>query len=215
MNKRDPKNLYYDDGEDGISTLKQLFYTVDKQSKNESDNIYLTDNNSQIFIVNIYYFLTRTRYKQDDIVKYDMRRPLRSMKDMERLTIEQHKNKQQMRQQQQIKNQLNNQYYINTNKNVTFSEQSQIKYYQPQQQPLQQPLQQKQELTKPNQPIYIKNNNIPTPNKNTSQNINQDYYKSASYIFSAQYAQKMGQKPRATTSANIGLGGIIAVSPRR
>jgi hypothetical protein len=89
MNKKDPKNLYYDDGEDGLSTLKQIFYTLDKRSKNENDNLYLTVDNSQIFIVNIYTFLTRSRYEQNDIVKYDMRRPMRSMKDMERLAVEQ------------------------------------------------------------------------------------------------------------------------------
>jgi hypothetical protein len=190
MNKRDPKNLYYDDGEDGLRTIKNLYYTLDKRSKNENDNLYLTIDNSQIFIVNIYTFLTRTRYEQSDIVKYDMRRPMRSMKDMERLAVEQKIQRTNPAQLQQYKN-------TQPVKRVTFEEQA------------------PQLLQK--RPNFIPNPNIPIPNPQTVQNpnINPNYYKSASYIFSAQYAQQVGQKARATTSASIGLGGIIGVSPRR
>jgi len=196
MNKKDPKNLYYDDGEDGLSTLKQIFYTLDKRSKNENDNLYLTVDNSQIFIVNIYTFLTRSRYEQNDIVKYDMRRPMRSMKDMERLAVEQktqRTNSAQLQQAQLKQAQL--QQYKNTQpvKRVAFEEQT------PQ-------LQQRR-------PDFVSNPNS-NPNPPPS-NINPNYYKSASYIFSAEYAQKMGQKSRATTSASIGLGGIIGVGTRR
>jgi hypothetical protein len=201
MNKRDPKNLYYDDGEDGISTLKQIFYTVDKLSKNENDNLYLTIDNSQIFIVNIYTFLTRSRYEQNDIVKYDMRRPMRSMKDMERLAVEQ---KIQRTNAVKLK-QAQLQQYNNTQpvKRVDFEEQT------PQ-------LQQRRPnfVSNPNNPNNP-NNPIPNPQAIQPSNINPNYYKSASYIFSAEYAKKMGQKPRATTSASIGLGGIIGVSSRR
>ena len=206
MNKRDPKNLYYDDGEDGISTLKQLFYTVDKQSKNESDNIYLTDNNSQIFIVNIYSFLTRTRYKQDDIVKYDMRRPLRSMKDMEQMATEQ-------KQKFHLKNSIKEPRSIYRDfppskqvvqqslmsglpKRVTFTEQTQSSQLN------------QEDFIKKQQQVYKQMQQVSIQNK---QNIPSNYYNSASYIFSPQYAQQVGQKPRASTSANIGLGGIVGL----
>jgi hypothetical protein len=76
INNKELNRVMYDDGKDGIRSIQNLVYTVDKVSKNKEDTdfIIVSDN---IFVINIYNFLTKNAYSLDtnDFKSYDLRKP--------------------------------------------------------------------------------------------------------------------------------------------
>lgn len=108
--------------------------------------------------------------------------------------FQQQQQQQQQLQQQQLQKQK-----------IAIAYQQRLLKQQQQQQPVKKVTFEEKEKQVSVKPSYVASNNPSS----------KPYYRSASYIFSAEYAQRVGQKPRATTSASIGLGGIIGVTPRR
>jgi hypothetical protein len=80
INNKDPWRASHDNGIDGIKTIHSLKYSIDTESKNPNDNIYipllLTN---KIFIINIDTFLTAVRFESDNYEKYDIRQPPRQI----------------------------------------------------------------------------------------------------------------------------------------
>jgi hypothetical protein len=88
ISKRDFTKMRNDDGIDGIRTIHQLKYTIEKRSLNENDNIFIVEND-RIFIINITHFLTAYKYENDSYFQYDLREPSKKIinpDDSKRLT---------------------------------------------------------------------------------------------------------------------------------
>lgn len=78
INKKDPWRMKYDDGMDGIRTIHNLYYTIDKESKNANDNVCNVDM-PHLYIVNVTNFLTKYKFENDDYYHYDLREPSRKI----------------------------------------------------------------------------------------------------------------------------------------
>ena len=78
INKKDPWRMKYDDGIDGIRTIHNLYYTIDKESKNENDNVSNVEM-PNLYIVNVTNFLTKYNFENDDYYHYDLREPSRKI----------------------------------------------------------------------------------------------------------------------------------------
>jgi hypothetical protein len=78
VSSRDPKRMKTDTGLDGISTIRDLKYTVDSKSSRIDDNIYVVTN-PRIFVVNVASFLTLIRFDDDKYHEYDLREPVRNI----------------------------------------------------------------------------------------------------------------------------------------
>jgi len=128
-----------DSGIDGLSSLHRVQFSIDKESLNSQDNIYIHQN-QRINIINILSFLSSIRFAQNDFYTYDLRNSTRT-------------------------------------------------------------------IVQPHREQFTKQRVTTTDDwKNISNEINN---RSPNYIYSKQYAQQNHIKPRATTSANIRLGGIF------
>lgn len=78
INKKDPYRATHDNGIDGISTIRALKYTINEESDNPNDNIHTVTGNN-IFFINIKNFLTGTRFEHDNYYNYDLREPPRQI----------------------------------------------------------------------------------------------------------------------------------------
>ena len=132
-----------DSGLDGLSSLHRINFSIDNESLNPQDNLFVV-NNKKIKIINILSFLSAIRFAQNDFYTYDLR-------------------------------------------NST------------------------QTIVKPVREQYTKQRVTTTDDwKNISNDLSTSLkYTSPKYIYSKQYAQQNNIKPRATSSANIRLGGIF------
>ncbi len=202
ISKRDPWRMSHDDGSDGLFTIYNLSYSIDKKSKNPNDNIFISGNNDRIFIINIDTFLSSLRFEEDDYFTYDLREPPRKIVNPDKIkkvnktihsiddwtnipyypTLQERKEEEKYKQMSFTNNTQQQQY-------------PRPQYPYPQQQPRnqypypqQQPRPQYQQH--PNTPTQI--NNRPPP-----------------HIYSREYANYVGAKPRASASARIGLGGVM------
>jgi hypothetical protein len=72
INRKDPFRASNDNGYDGLKTIANIHFTIDTESKNPLDNIHVS-NSDKIFIINIYSFTTATRYENNNFYKYDLR----------------------------------------------------------------------------------------------------------------------------------------------
>lgn len=80
ISKKDPWRSKYDNGSDGIRSIHKLSCSIDLESTNPKDNIFtceLTNINS--FFINISYFLTGVSFENDNYEKYDLRDPPRKI----------------------------------------------------------------------------------------------------------------------------------------
>jgi hypothetical protein len=79
ISQKDPDRAKYDDGKNGLNTISKLNYSIDKESLNPGDNIYLheIENVSTLFI-NIRAFITETPVENETYVKKDIFEPLRN-----------------------------------------------------------------------------------------------------------------------------------------
>jgi hypothetical protein len=78
INKKDPWRATHDNGIDGLKTIYKLSYEIDGESKNPVDNVH-TVVSDKIFIINIDTFMTGTRFENDNYYHYDLREPPRKI----------------------------------------------------------------------------------------------------------------------------------------
>jgi len=78
INRKDPWRATHDNGFDGLRTIHKLQYSVDKDSINPLDNIHTIDLET-IFIINISTFMTANKFEHDNYHKYDLREPPRKI----------------------------------------------------------------------------------------------------------------------------------------
>ena len=78
INKKDPHKLAGDNGRTGLSTIRNLVFTIDKSSSNSKDNVFhcLQDNMQYI---NIASFLSETNFEDDEYYVYDLREPVKKI----------------------------------------------------------------------------------------------------------------------------------------
>jgi hypothetical protein len=205
VTKNEISNSRFDNGYDGISTLSNLIYTIDNESKNMEDNIF-TIENKNIYYINVYSFLTGNNnvFNKNNLFVYDLRKPV-----------------------SEIANYNNNDNIHNQNINYMKNDWSNIPNY-----PLPQhvidnikdPYAPPPEFLEENlfvQPnmvqrnVYSQNNQnrpLPINNQNRSLPINNQNrplpINNVPHIYSPQYASYIGSKPKATPSAKIRLGGV-------
>jgi N-terminal region of glycosyl transferase group 7/N-terminal domain of galactosyltransferase len=183
VSRRDPERMKNDNGVDGVSTIQNLMYSVDSESLNPNDNVFVVSN-SRIMVINVTNFTTLVRFDEDDFHKYDLREPVRNV---------------------MFPNQ-NTQYVDNTV--VTTDDWKNIPYYPTLEEKIQND--DALEINQYIQNIRLQNTgSVPPQNKSfgpfiKNQNINTQ---SAKYIFSKENSKNY-PKPRSTTSANIKLGGV-------
>jgi hypothetical protein len=171
VSRRDPQRMKTDNGQDGLRTIHKLVFSVDKESLNPADNVYIVESD-RTFVVNVSSFMTMVRFETDSYHEYDLREPVSKVVFPDRETT--------------------------SRTNIPKEEWSNIPYHpsddernpeQQQQNQQQLQLQQLQQLALQQQ--FLRQQALARVN-----------------IFSPEYARLAGVKPRATTSANIGLGGI-------
>ena len=78
VSPKDPQRMVQDRGIDGIKTIHQLEYTIDKESANPVDNIYCIVS-EHIFYVNVTKFMTLVQFESDKYHHYDLRDPVRKV----------------------------------------------------------------------------------------------------------------------------------------
>lgn len=78
ISKKDPWRFKHDKGLDGLTSIRNLVYTVDGESSNPNDNIYTVINPS-IFYINITGFEPMLSEDGDNYYNYDLREPSRSI----------------------------------------------------------------------------------------------------------------------------------------
>jgi hypothetical protein len=78
INRKDPWRATNDDGIDGIKTIHKLQYEINTESTNPLDNVH-TVNVDNIFMINISTFMTGTKFEDDNYHKYDLREPPRKI----------------------------------------------------------------------------------------------------------------------------------------
>jgi hypothetical protein len=78
ISKKDPWRGEHDNGIDGLKTIAQLKYSIDEKSENPNDNIFSV-HNSRIFFINISTFLTHIPFGSEEYYNYDLREPKRKI----------------------------------------------------------------------------------------------------------------------------------------
>lgn len=78
ISKKDPWRGEYDDGIDGLNTIRELKYTIDDKSDNPNDNIFVVAN-PRIKVINVKTFLTRIPFGAEEYYHYDLREPKRKI----------------------------------------------------------------------------------------------------------------------------------------
>jgi len=212
ISKKDPWRMEHDNGIDGLRTIHKLSYTIDSSSANPNDNVFV-EHNKNIFFINIETFMTYLKFEGDQYYNYDLREPKRKILNPDKLretkntvvttdnwsnipyyptTSERRENiaKQLLSMGKIVPDnlikQIENDKRLeveadNFNRNIVMPP-------TPPPSPITQQRQQQQQPHRQQQP----QRQVATPHK-----------------FSPNYAQAIGQKPRAQASARIGLGGVF------
>jgi hypothetical protein len=63
---------------DGLSSLHRINFSIDNESLNPQDNLFVV-NNKKIKIINILSFLSAIRFAQNDFYTYDLRNSTRTI----------------------------------------------------------------------------------------------------------------------------------------
>jgi hypothetical protein len=216
ISKKDPWRGENDDGVDGLRTIHQLKYSIDEKSENPNDNIFAV-HNARIFFINISTFLTRIPFGSEEYYNYDLREPKRKIINPDRIrethktvvstndwsNIPYYPTNREKRENvakyltsmgKQVPETLIKQIEEDKKKEINedvfnnFKDDNSEKKYQVQQQ-IQGFFQQNIQQTQANVIMNPIRQQIP-------------------HKFSPQYASFIGAKPRAQTSAKIGLGGV-------
>ena len=204
ISKKDPWRGEHDNGIDGLRTISNLAYTIDEKAANPNDNIFVVQNLNS-FVINITAFNTYIPFGSEEYYNYDLREPKRKIINPDRLK--------------------------ETRKMVvTTNDWSNIPYYPTNREKKEQQAQQLAASGRPVPPELIRqiemekakevandayNANIvkppiaPTHLHATpkQKSIYPQHGRQIPHKFSPQYAAYIGVKPRAQTSARIGMGG--------
>jgi len=78
INRKDPWRATHDNGIDGIRTIHKLQYEIASDSTNPLDNIHKIDTEN-MFIINISTFITGIAFEKDNYHRYDLREPPRKI----------------------------------------------------------------------------------------------------------------------------------------
>jgi hypothetical protein len=193
INKKETKESKNYNTIDGLKTIHKLNYTIDNDSTNPLDNIHIIQND-KLFYVNVKHFSCLTQFENETFYDYDLREPTKKILQSNRVKT-------------------NNLFVSNNWANIPFYPTSTKKREMVQQfgkeateMMIQYSL---QNSTKPNA-LNINPNTIHNPNPNINHNTNpyNQYNRNNVNKYSPHYAQTIGVKPKATTSAFIGLGGV-------
>jgi hypothetical protein len=202
INQKDTFREKNDNGSDGINSIRQLNYTIDKKSTNPKDNLYNVDN-PNIYFININNFFTLFDYNNEskNFYNYDLREPKKKIIEPS----------------QERKCSADN--LIHSTESWT-----NIPYYPT--------IKERKEMIslgiKPVNPFenssYNYNlNDKPSPQFNQD-DIKEKYTNMKSYTplhpypinkYSPYYAGYMGIKPKATTSANLNMNGFMYSRTKR
>ena len=209
INTKDPIRATNDNSLDGVRSIHKLDFSIDKESTNPIDNINVYPSN-KIFIINIKMFLTAIKFENDHYYDYDIREPSKKITNPNNSKIKQIQT-------------------ITSSNQVSSNNWETIPFYPT--------LEKRKEMIHlygkenadkiieysyknskdPNVPVIppeIKKNmnnnysNNNTINNNKIQNGSKNLIIHSINKYSSSYASYIGQKPKATTSVNIGLGGI-------
>lgn len=208
ISRNDPWRGEHDNGIDGLNTISQLKYTIDDKSANPNDNIFVVQN-PNIFVINISTFSTYIPFGSEDYYNYDLREPKRKIINPDRIkqtnktvvttnewtnipyyptTIEKKENivKQLLSSGRPVPQQLLNEISQAKTKEMNQDSYNNFNKLEQQRQQVQPP---PQNANRGPQPPQNANRGPPPPNK-----------------YSPQYANYIGAKPRAQTTAKIGMG---------
>lgn len=199
INRKDPIRANNDNGLDGHMSIGNLYYTIDSESRNPLDNIHVVTSD-KIFVINIMSFTTGTKFENKNFYKYDLRTDPREMMDnsntnqSKEINVGLTNNNDEWTKipyipDAEAKNELISQYGENVAAQI-------IEYSY-------------ENSVDPNKPVIPPHininkynyNRVPTNQQNQINQTNTNKYSPA-------YAGIIGSKPRATTSANIRLGGL-------
>jgi len=206
INRKDPWRATHDDGNDGLKTIHKLQYEINTESTNSLDNVH-TINVDNIFIINISTFMTGTKFEDDNYHKYDLREPPRKIIHPDRIKsvktehITDDWSKIPFYPTTQKKNEMIQKYGKNDAEKI-------IQYsYENSTDPTKEIL--------PPPPSLQKNDNQELLNQIQKYNEAMRLMNSEQRIipqnvnkFSPAYSRIIAVKPKATTSANIRLGGV-------
>lgn len=199
INKKDPWRATHDNGIDGLKTIHKLSYSIDYDSKNPADNMYPFEEGTNIFhMINIVTFMTGYAFEEDNYYKYDLREPPRKIIHPDKIRSEGINH---------AKDDWTNiPFYPTADKKKEMVKQygkeraeEIIKYsYDNSIDPT-------KEILPPHNAIlqHIKNYNNMMHNNSSNRFIPPNINK-----YSPAYSAMIGARPRATSSANIRLGGV-------
>ena len=239
INRNDLLRSNNDNGINGIRTINNLLFTIDKESSNELDNIHTVEND-KIFVINIEKFTTGINYENDidNYYKYDLR-------ENPRQSINRQNSKTNPNNFNNMNNWMNIPYFPNQERRNELvqnygKDQAEeiIEYsYENSSDPNIPVIPRHLQIQRGQQPAYLTNNNRSNQSNRINQGnqsninaeqqrliqmaqqsqmnqLNQQFNSRTRIIppninkFSPAYARIIGVKPKATTSANIKLGGI-------
>ena len=187
VSSRDTQRLRQDIGQDGIRTITNLSYLIEDKSSCPDDNVYVTED-PHIHYINVATFMTLVRYEKDQYHEYDLREPARKISHPD-----QNAKFVNVGQQQQQHVWTNIPHIPTELEKIEMAKKRGLQQqYQQQQQPKQQQQYQQQQ---PKQQQQYQQQRA----QQVDRHIN---------VYSQEYAQHRQVKPRATTSASIGLGGV-------
>jgi len=215
INSKDPWRATHDNGLDGLKTINKLNYTIDKESNNPLDNIYIMES-SVIFIINISTFMTSVRFEHDNYYKYDLREPPRKIVHPDKIRTNKINNITDdwtnipYYPSAEKKQELINEYGVEeTNKIIEYNLDNSNDPMIPSLPPhLQHQQHQQHQQMQPNshqtylEQIRLYNESLRSVNSNQRiipNNVNK---------YSKEYATIVAAKPRATASVNIRMGGV-------
>jgi len=198
ISKKDPWRGEHDNGIDGLRTISNLTYTIEDKSANPNDNIFVVQN-PNAYVINITTFNTYIPFGSEEYYNYDLREPKRKIINPDKL-----KETRKM--------------VVTTNdwSNIPYYPTSREKKEQYAHQLVSTGRQVPQELLRQIELDKAKevandafNSNIIRPPAAQQQVIRQPPppVKQIPHKYSPQYAAYVGAKPRAQSSARIGMGG--------
>jgi hypothetical protein len=210
ISKKDPWRGENDNGQDGLTTIKKLKYTIDEASDNPNDNIFII-HNPKIKFINVKTFLTHIPFGTEEYYNYDLREPKRKIINPDKI-------RETRKTVADTTDWSNIPYYPTTREKRENVAQYLIKMGRSIPHELIKKIEQDQ-LDEINEDLF--NKNIENKNINEDDEDNDDeyyneqishyqnqYIQNQHYQNPPQYASYVGVKPKAQFSARIGLGGI-------
>lgn len=223
INKKDPWRATHDNGIDGLKTIHKLRFSIDCDSANPADNEFHIEN-KRMFVVNIFTFLTTTSFESEQYHRYDLREPPRKIIHPNKLRtttttnpriedwshIPFYPNAKQRHEMEKRLGVAETEEMIerelvraaNVADELVQEEKKEEKHGHAEQTQMQ---------SQAHRNSHLQQNRDMKEKQSHSKHVNHQI--SATALYSALYAQYIGNKARATPSANIKLGGVVNPPP--